>query len=53
MENDGDVENSNATITDEDKIILTKEDLEKEGYIQTKRPWTKSEDRLLLSLCKD
>lgn len=33
--------------------MLTREDLEKEGYEQTKRPWTAEEDKRLLRLCKD
>lgn len=42
-----------SALTDEEKIILTKEDLEREGYVQTKKPWSKAEDKILLTLCKD
>jgi len=34
-------------------ISLTKEDLESKGSEQNKKPWTETEDRLLLRLCKD
>jgi hypothetical protein len=35
------------------EIILTRQDLLQEGYEQTKKPWSKEEDRLLLRLCKN
>lgn len=36
-----------------DEIILTRHDLLQEGYEQSRRPWSKEEDRLLLRLCRD
>lgn len=36
-----------------DQIILTRQDLLQEGYDQTKKAWSKEEDRLLLRLCQN
>ena len=33
--------------------MVTREDLEKEGYEQSKKPWTEEEDRILMSLCSN